>query len=64
MYQSAFGLSRDERDSMNQGCWSLVWFITRSEMIRIPRRWASSTSATRSSMFPISGATVRKSLMS
>ena len=45
MYQSALGLSRDDRDSTNQGCWSLVWFITRSEMIRIPRRWASSTTA-------------------
>ena len=27
---------------MNQGCSSLVWFITRSEITRIPRRWASS----------------------
>jgi hypothetical protein len=27
-YQSRFGLSRDARDSMNHGCWSLVWFGT------------------------------------
>ena len=27
-YQSAFGLSLDERDSTNHGCWSLVWFGT------------------------------------
>ena len=44
-YQSALALSRDERDSMNHGCWSLVWFITRSAMTRMPRRWASSRNA-------------------
>ena len=28
MYQSRLGLSRLERDSMNQGCWSEVWLGT------------------------------------
>ena len=42
-YQSALGLVRSWRDSWNQGCWSLVWFMTRSAMTRMPRLWASST---------------------
>ena len=49
-YQSRFGEAGSERASWNQG-WSLeVWFITRSAITRIPRRWAASrrlaTSAT------------------
>ena len=63
-YQSAFGLSRLSRDSWNHGCWSLVWFITMSAMIRILRRWASSISVAASSTVPYSGRTVKKSLMS
>jgi len=64
VYQSAFGLPRDERDSTNHGCWSLVWFMTRSAMTRIWRRCASSRNAARSSEVPRSGWTVKKSLMS
>src|SRR5689334_20643622 len=38
MYQSRFGLSLEERDSMNHGCSSLVWLITKSKINFIPRR--------------------------
>ena len=34
--------------SMNHGCWSLVWFITKSVMTRMPRAWASPTSSAES----------------
>ncbi len=63
-YQSAFGLSRDDRDSANHGCWSLVWFTTRSVMILMPRSWAWSSRIPTSSIVPKSGCTVKKSLMS
>jgi len=36
MYQSALSLSRDDLDLDEPGCSSLVWFMTRSEMMRIP----------------------------
>ena len=36
-YQSARRFVRSCRDSWNHGCWSLVWFITRSAMMRMPR---------------------------
>ena len=29
------------RDSWNQACWSEVWFITRSEITRMPLAWAA-----------------------
>ena len=51
-YQSAFGLSRLERDSWNHACWSEVWFTTRSAMTRIPRRCASSIRVIASSIVP------------
>jgi hypothetical protein len=63
-YQSARGLSRLWRDSWNQGCWSDVWLTTRSVMMRMPRRWASSMSRTASPSFPYSGRIVKKSEMS
>ena len=40
-YQSRFGLSRELRLSMNQGCWSEVWFGTRSRMIFRPASCAA-----------------------
>ena len=57
MYQSAFGLVRDERERWNHGCWSEVWFSTRSNMTRIPRAWTSSIRRTASSRVPYSCAT-------
>ena len=36
MYQSRFGLSREARLSRNQGCWSEVWFGTKSRMTLQP----------------------------
>jgi hypothetical protein len=63
-YQSALGLVRSRRDSWNQGCWSDVWFMTRSAMTRMPRLCADSMNAAQSSSVPDSGSTVRKSLMS
>jgi hypothetical protein len=63
-YQSARGFVRSRRDSWNQGCWSDVWFITRSAITRMPRSWAPSMNAAQSSRLPDSGSTVRKSLMS
>ena len=54
-YQSAFGLSRLWRDSTNHGCWSEVWLMTRSAMTRMPRAWASTSSASMSSTEPDSG---------
>jgi hypothetical protein len=63
-YQSAFGFVRSCRDSWNHGCWSLVWFITMSAMIRMPRRCASSMSCSASARSPYSGRIVKKSEMS
>jgi hypothetical protein len=51
-YQSALGLVRSCRLSWNQGCWSLVWFGTRSAITRMPRLWASSTSSITSARTP------------
>ena len=48
----------------NHGCWSEVWFMTRSAMTRRPRLWACSTSSTASARSPYSGRMVQKSLMS
>ena len=42
-------------EAWNHGCWSLVWFMTRSAMTRMPRLCASSTSSTKSPMLPYSG---------
>lgn len=35
-YQSRFGLSLDDRDSLNQACWSEVWLMTRSRISFMP----------------------------
>ena len=37
IYQSRFGLSRDDRLSTNHGCWSEVWFGTKSRISFRPR---------------------------
>ena len=58
------GLSRDARDSTNQGCSVDVWFRTRSRTIFIPRAWASRMSRRKSSSVPCSGATPKCSAMS
>ena len=41
MYQSRLGLSREARDSMNHGCWSEVWFGTKSRITFSPRACAA-----------------------
>ena len=56
-YQSAFGLSRDERDSTNQGCWSLVWLGTQSIITLRSRSWASASIRSKSARSPKSGST-------
>ena len=38
MYQSRLGLVREERDALNQGCWSEVWFGTKSRISFMPWR--------------------------
>ena len=56
-YQSREGLSFDRREARNHGCWSEVWFTTRSTMIRMPRSFAVRTNATRSPRDPRLGST-------
>ena len=52
-YQSAYGPVRDAaRRPTNQGCSSLVWFMTRSSTTRMPAAWASSTSRSKSASRP------------
>ena len=46
-------------DAWNHGCWSLVWFMTRSMMIRMPRACACVTSSVKSGSVPNSGSTAR-----
>ena len=60
-YQSRFGLLREARASINQGCSMLVWFGTKSRMTRKSRFAASLTSASRSSSVPSAGSTSQKS---
>ena len=51
-YQSPCGPFASAREDWNHA-WSLdVWFITKSVITRMPRRWAASTSARKSSVFP------------
>ena len=59
-----YGPSGSDRDARNHGCWSLVWFMTRSAMTRMPRLCASSTISTKSPRSPNSGRIDMKSLMS
>ena len=63
-YQSRHGERRDEREAMNHGCWSLVWFGTRSSRTRMPRRAASVTRRSNTVMVPSSGSTAQKSATS
>ena len=51
-YQSRNGESGSERADWNQGCWSLVWFTTRSTMTRIPRSPASCIISPKSPRLP------------
>ena len=55
MYQLRFGLSRDERLSMNQGCWSEVWLGTRSSRTFNPRPCAAASSSSNSPKLPNNG---------
>ncbi|KYF80635.1 hypothetical protein BE20_54460 [Sorangium cellulosum] len=55
MYQPRFALSREARDSRNQGCRSEVWFGTKSRMILRPTPCTSRTSASNSSSVPKRG---------
>jgi len=55
MYQSRLGLSREARLSTNQGCWSEVWFGTRSRISFRPLSCAAAISASKSSIVPNSG---------
>ena len=56
-YQSRFGLSCDDRDSVNQACASLVWLTTRSITSFIPRACSAATSSSSCSNEPNSGST-------
>ena len=56
-YQSRFGSSRELRDAANHGCWSEVWFGTKSQMTRSDRAWASASRRSKSSSEPNSGST-------
>ena len=58
-YQSRFGLSRELRLSMNHGCWSDVWFGTRSRITFRLLAWAAATSVSKSSSVPNIGSTSR-----
>jgi len=51
-YQSRFALLRDERLSTNHGCWSEVWFGTKSRMMRRPLPCAAATSRSKSASDP------------
>ena len=41
----------------NHGCWSEVWFMTKSMITRMPREWAAFRKSLKSSMSPNSGST-------
>ena len=47
------------RLAWNHGCASLVWFMTKSVMIRMPRACAWATNSRKSSTVPNSGNTAR-----
>ena len=46
------GPSGSLRLAWNHGCWSEVWFMTKSMITRMPRSCAASTSSTKSPMVP------------
>ena len=52
IYQSLFLLSFESFDSINQGCSSLVWLITKSIISFIPLLCTSSSIKSKSSIFP------------
>ena len=55
----AAGSSRERRLSANQGCWSEVWFGTKSSRTFRPLRCAAATSASKSASEPNSGSMSR-----
>src|SRR3546814_8469257 len=54
-YQSRLGEVREERDSTNHGCWSLVWFGTQSSITLRPASWLAAMSWSMSAMVPKTG---------
>ena len=52
---------RDERESRNQGCWSLVWLGTMSMRTRMPRSAGLGDEAVEVVQVPNSGAMAQKS---
>ena len=52
MYQSRFGLSREDRDSTNHGFSSEEWLTTRSMTRRMPRSWTPSSRRSKSDRVP------------
>jgi hypothetical protein len=52
MYQSRFGLSRERRDTWNQGCWSEVWLGTKSRITRMLRACSAVTRRSKSASVP------------
>jgi hypothetical protein len=57
----AEGAVRVAAEAWNQGCWSDVWFMTKSMITRMPSLWASSTNSEKSPIVPNSGSTSVKS---
>lgn len=57
-YQSRYGESGDDRAAWNHGCWSEVWFTTRSMITRMPRFWAWCSSSAKSPRVPKRGSTL------
>jgi len=55
MYQSRLAAVREDAESMNHGWRSEVWFITKSRMMRTPRRLPSLTSRSKSWSVPYWG---------
>ena len=60
LYQDARIIFVDTEPSnwtWDHGCWSEVWFMTKSMITRMPREWAASRNSWKSSMEPTSGST-------
>ncbi len=64
MYQSRLAQSREDRESTNHGCSAEVWLGTQSTITRMPRRWASASTRSKSSRVPNTGSTSQKSVTS
>ena len=56
-YQSRYFESGSRRASWNHGCWSEVWFTTRSISTRMPRCSAPRVNSTKSPIVPKRGST-------